>query len=129
MHEVWPFWPMRREIAVSRYKVAITSQNKSADIEITHEENKLVAVRRALPNHVLKRPPAWAFSEEVIRFMQGHGVAVIKVICDNILYTCNMSKFLALAVPFNRGFGPQRFLPLQYWEKKYLGEKESCRQI
>jgi predicted house-cleaning noncanonical NTP pyrophosphatase (MazG superfamily) len=98
-----------------KHKVKIKSQNKTVGIELTNEGNKVVAVRRALPNHMLKKPLAWAFSEEVIEFLQDRGVEEIKIICNNMLYTCKMSDFLKLAVRFERGFGPQRHLPLRYW--------------
>ena len=100
---------------MSRHKVEIASQNKTVGIEILNEGDKVVAVRRALPNHMLKKPPAWAFSEEVIEFFRERGVEEIKIICNNMLYTCKMSDFLKLAVKFSRGFGPQRHLPLRYW--------------
>ena len=100
---------------MSRHKVEIASQNKTVGIEILNEGDKAVAVRRALPNHMLKKPPAWAFSEEVIEFFQERGVDEIKIVCDDVLYTCSMADFLKLAVQFSRGFGPQRHLPLRYW--------------
>jgi len=100
---------------MSLHKIEITSQNKTVGIELTNEGDKIVAVRRALPNHMLKKPPAWAFSEEVIKFLQERGVEEIKIICNNMLYACKMSDFLKLAVKFSRGFGPQRHLPLRYW--------------
>lgn len=101
---------------MSRYKVPIASQSKSVGLVLVRECDKLVAVRRALPNHMLKKPPAWAFSEEVIDFMQKRGVDVLCILCEGVAYSCDMAKFLKLAVPFNRGFGAQRHLPLQYWD-------------
>lgn len=112
---------------MSFYKVEVG--NKVASLEIMDENGTLVAVRRAQPKHLLRKPLAWAFSEEVINLLKEKGVDEIRVICDDTLYTCSMSKFLALAVPFDRGFGRQRHLPLQYWQKTQNREKESCRQI
>lgn len=98
--------------------------NKVVGIEIVNEGDRVVAVRRALPKHMLKKPLAWAFSAEVIRFMRGHGVEVISVICDGVVYSCNMNDFLKLGVPFNRGSGAQRHLPLPYWKKSTQVEKQ-----
>jgi hypothetical protein len=110
---------------VSFHKVGVG--DKTVGIEILNEGGRVVAVRRALPGHMLKKPPAWSFSEEVIDFLQEKGVDEVRVICDGTVYTCTMADFLKLAVRFSRGFGQQRHLPLQYWQKRHLGEKESCQ--
>jgi len=102
---------------VSFYKLAIG--DKTVGVEILKEGDRVIAVRRAQPKHMLRRPLAWSFSEEVIDLLQREAVNEIRVICDGLIYTCSLKDFLRLSVPFNRGFGPQRFLPLQYWEKKY----------
>lgn len=105
---------------MSHHRVTLATQNKRVGIELINEDGKTVAIRRALPNHMLKRPPAWAFSEEVVEFFRERGVDEIKIICDDVLYTCSMADFLKLAVQFSRGFGPQRHLPLRYWKTTKL---------
>lgn len=97
-------------------KVPITSQGKTVGLELIREGGRVVAIRRALRKHMLQKPPAWGFSKELIEFMQRKGVDEIRVICDGVIYVCDMARFLRLAVPFDRGFGQQRHLPLHYWE-------------
>jgi len=105
---------------MSRHKVKLVSQNKMVGIELINEDGKTVAIRRALPNHMLKKPPAWAFSEEIVEFLQKHDVEEIRVFCNNVIYSCTMSDFLKLSVKFSRGFGLQRHLPLDYWKTTEL---------
>lgn len=99
-----------------KYQIQVGSQGKNVGIEIVNEAGRCVAVRRAKPCHMLRAPAGWAFSEEVIKFVQERGVEVIKIICDDKVFACGMAKFLKLAVPFDRGFGQQRHLPLNYWK-------------
>jgi len=102
---------------VSFYRVAVG--NKVVGIEIVNEGGRVVAVRRATPAHMLRKPLSWSFSEEVIGLFQREAVDEIRVFCGGLVYTCSLKDFLRLSIPTERGFGPQRFLPLQYWEKKY----------
>jgi len=99
-------------------RIPIGSQNKNVSIEILNEGGKVVAVRKAKPAHMLRRPPAWSFSEEVVDFMQEKAVNEIRVFCDGLVYTCSLKDFLRLSIPINRGEGEQRALPLRYWSKK-----------
>lgn len=102
-----------------KYAVNIPSCNKNVSIEILNEGGKTVAVRKATSAHMLRRPPAWSFSKEVLDLLQREAVDEIWVFCEGLVYTCSMKDFLRLSIPTERGFGPQRFLPLRYWEKKY----------
>lgn len=54
-----------------KYAVNIPScGKKTVNIEIGEKDGKVIATRRALKRHMLRRPPAWAFSIEVINLLQ-----------------------------------------------------------
>lgn len=101
---------------MSLYRVAVG--NKVVGVEILNEGDRVIAVRRAQPKHMLRKPPSWAFSKEVVDFMQEKAVNEIRVFCDGLVYTCSLKDFLRLSIPINRGEGEQRALPLRYWSKK-----------
>ncbi len=74
-----------------------------------------VGVRRAKPGEMLRRPPGWSFHTEVLEQLEAAGVRCLQVECEGHTYTTPWATFVAFSVPLERGFGPQRFLPLAYW--------------
>jgi len=74
-----------------------------------------VAIRHAKPEEMLQKPKAWAFHDEVTRQLEAAHVCHLRVECDGHVYAVPWVTFAALSVPLDRGWGAQRFLPLQYW--------------
>jgi len=103
-----------------KYAVNIPSCNKNVSIEILNEGDKVVAVRKATSAHMLRRPPAWSFSIEVINLLQEKRVDEVQVICEGEVYVCDMSKFLKSAINIDRGFGKQLAVPVRYWTRKSI---------
>lgn len=104
-----------------KYAVNIPScGKKTVNIEIGEKDGKVIATRRALKRHMLRRPPAWAFSIEVINLLQEKRVDEVQVICEGKVYVCDMSKFLKSAINIDRGFGKQLAVPVRYWTRKSI---------
>jgi len=74
-----------------------------------------VAIRRAKPSEMLRRPLGWAFHCEVLAQLEAAQVCHLRVECDGHVYTVPWSTFCALSAPLDRGQGRQRLLPLSYW--------------
>ncbi len=74
-----------------------------------------VAVRHAKPSEMLAKPPAWAFHGEVLAQLEAANVCHLEVVCDGHVYRVPWVTFAALSAELDRGFGRQRFLPLQYF--------------
>jgi hypothetical protein len=52
--------------------------------------------------------------------MKEAGVDVIEVVFGDKVFSCTLKRFFKYAVYTNRGFGPQLFLPLQYWDTRRI---------
>jgi len=100
-----------------KHSVHIPSSGKAVNIEIHKENGKVIAVRHASERHLLKKPPAWAFSREVVEFFREKAVDELQVISNGVVYKCSFPKFCELAIKFDRGWGPQLALLLPYWSK------------
>jgi len=74
-----------------------------------------VAIRRAKPAEMLQKPKGWSFHTEVLQQLEAAHVCHLRVECDGHVYTVPWVTFAALSAPLDRGWGAQRFLPLQYW--------------
>ena len=74
-----------------------------------------VAVRRAKPSEMLQKPKGWAFHEEVLRQLEAAHTCHLRIECAGHVYTVPWMTWAMLSAPLDRGWGRQRFLPLQYW--------------
>jgi hypothetical protein len=68
-------------------------------------------------NHLLRKPPAIAFDEAVIRQTEAAGATLIAVFnADNgVEYSTSLRAFLAHAFVVDRGFGRQLALTMNRW--------------
>ena len=76
-----------------------------------------VAYRKAGRGERLRKPEAWSFHEEVLQQLEAAGVRqiVVEDLESGHIYAVDWSTFLAKSFPLDRGAGPQRALPIQYW--------------
>ena len=74
-----------------------------------------VAVRRAKPSEMLRRPLGWAFHCEVLAQLEAAQVCHLRVECEGHVYTVPWTTWAMLSAPLDRGWGKQWFLPLSYW--------------
>ena len=74
-----------------------------------------VAIRHAKPNEMLQKPKGWSFHTEVLQQLEAAHVCHLRVECDGHVYAVPWVTFAALSAPLDRGWGAQRFLPLEYW--------------
>lgn len=102
----------------STFLIPVGATGRTIKIELQEENGKVVAVRRALPEHQLKQPPAWAFNEEVVEFFEGMAVDKICIQCEDKEWRCSLDLFLSKGVWLDRGFGKQMALPLKYWNQE-----------
>jgi len=68
--------------------------------------------------HMLRKPPSWAFDVATIEEAQEANTTSIEVLASDtgITYKATMAHFLEYAFTLDRGHGPQLALPLKYWE-------------
>lgn len=98
------------------HKIRIKTTGRTAGIYLKQKDGKTVAVRYARPEHMLQKPPGWAFSKEVVDFLKEQRADEIIVRCGDDEYRCSLEKFLAFSEALDRGFGPQFLLRLPHWE-------------
>ncbi len=67
--------------------------------------------------HMLKQPPSWALDAQVIETLRLQGCKTITVfdIDSRKVYMTTFDRFIEKAIKFNRGFGEQYALPIEYW--------------
>jgi len=67
--------------------------------------------------HMLRKPPAWAVDACVLpQLHEGNGQKVTGTDTETgTTYTATLATFERYAIHLNRGYGPQRALPLGYW--------------
>ena len=76
-----------------------------------------VATRRAGPGEMLTKPRAWCFHLQVLQQLERAQTCHIEVadLTSGVIYRVPWETFAALSVETDRGFGKQRYLPLEYW--------------
>ncbi|MGH2536797.1 MAG: hypothetical protein ACRDHL_05335 [Candidatus Promineifilaceae bacterium] len=83
-----------------------------------------VLSKRARPEHMLRRPPAWAWDADILAQAEAAGCRWTEV-CDvegGRIYRASLADFRQHGVPVNRGFGRQIALPLAWWRVHRPGE-------
>lgn len=75
--------------------------------------------RVASSKHFLRRPPAIAFDESTLRDAEAAGARRVEVtdIESGRVYRASIETIWARGKGFNRGHGPQWFLPLKEWNR------------
>jgi hypothetical protein len=76
--------------------------------------------------HKLRRPPAWAIDAEVFDSVIKPNALDISVLDKeaNIEYLVSVETFARHSFRFNRGFGEQYALPIQFWQTKDNGNRQ-----
>lgn len=87
-------------------------------------ENGVFTKRVQGSTHMLKTPPAWAidckaFLEQV--FFHAHTIRIVEK-KSKAIYEISTKTFNNRKVYFDRGFGPQYFVPLKYWHEIREGQ-------
>lgn len=80
--------------------------------------------------HMLRKPPGWAWDKSIIiqGLRDGCTLAIIFENEKNKIFNAKLENFLRYGVEFDRGFGVQICLPIQYWSVSYEG-KPPARQL
>ncbi|MCL6476468.1 MAG: hypothetical protein K6U75_15615 [Firmicutes bacterium] len=70
--------------------------------------------------HQLRRPPAWAFEENILREAERQGATLVQVVDTDTgqTYTASLSRFWTHGVRLDRGYGVQVALPLNQWHRE-----------
>jgi hypothetical protein len=73
--------------------------------------------------HQLQRPPAWALDVTSIEEAASKGARAIRIedTESGREYSANLDLFRQRAFRFNRGYGDQLALPLEYWHENSAG--------
>ena len=69
--------------------------------------------------HMLRKPPSWAFDVATIDEAQEANATSIEVWAtdEGIIYTTTMAHFLNKSFALDRGHNPQLAMPLRYWKQ------------
>ena len=81
--------------------------------------------------HQLKVPPAWAIQTDALMYARKLGatqVVIHDVETDN-RYEAAMSTFWKKGGSFDRGFGPQTYLPLEQWTLTKKNGEPQLKQL
>jgi hypothetical protein len=76
--------------------------------------------------HQLRRPPAWAVDQAVLEAARWDGAQVVEIsdIESRRRYTAPLTAFDLHGFRFDRGFGVQIGLPLNYWRVEAAGVRQ-----
>lgn len=77
--------------------------------------------------HILWRPPAIALDIESLRFAEESGAEFVEIIDTETgdLFFSSINQIWQKGTKFNRGYGNQIFLRLEYWNQP--GKQDSCQ--
>ena len=100
------------------------TKGKPSGQAVVNQKGKMVGlvkdgvfVRSFRSEHILQKPPALAFDLVSLRQIQALNVKILRLTNTESgeVYSVFLSTFLEHSFEFDRGFGKQRALPLQYW--------------
>jgi hypothetical protein len=88
-------------------------------------ENGILKRKASAQRHQLRKPPAWAFEENILREAERQGVTLVQVVDTDTgtTYTASVSRFWTHGVRIERGFGVQWALPLNQWHREDPAQK------
>lgn len=89
-------------------------------------EGQILRKRVRASVHMLRRPPGWAIDRSILEAARRDGAVAIEVfdIETRKVFTAPINAFEKHGVHFNRGFGDQVALPLQYWRVEVFGLRQ-----
>lgn len=88
-----------------------------------------VLTKHARREHMLQRPPAWAWDTAILDAAENAGARVTEVECDGLIYRASLADFRRYGFPVNRGYGAQRGLALTYWHVRPVGQPPAAVQL
>jgi len=91
--------------------------------------NGLTLSKHARREHMLQRPPAWAWDTVILEAAENAGARFTEVECDGLIYRAALDDFKRYGFPVNRGYGSQRGLPLSFWHTRRVGEPPAAVQL
>ncbi len=104
-------------------------QVRRADGRIVGELAGDVLRKNAKREHMLQRPPAWAWDTSIIDAAENAGARFTEIECDGLIYRASLADFQRYGFPVNRGYGAQRGLALAYWHVRRVGEAPAAVQL
>lgn len=102
---------------------------RRADGRIVGELRGDVLFKHARREHMLRRPPAWAWDTAILEAAENAGARFTEVECDGLIYRATLDDFKRYGLPVNRGYGAQRGLTLEYWHIRRKGEAPAAAQL
>jgi hypothetical protein len=83
-------------------------------------EDGMLKRKASAQRHQLRRPPAWAFEEQILREAERNGVTLVQVLDTDTgcTFTSSISRFWTHGLRIERGYGVQWALPLNQWYKQ-----------
>lgn len=89
----------------------------------------LTLTKHAKREHMLQRPPAWAWDTSILDAAESAGARWTEIECDGLIYRATLADFKRYGFPINRGYGAQRGLALEYWHVRRKGEAPAAVQL
>jgi len=102
---------------------------RRADGRIVGELRGDVLHKHARREHMLQRPPAWAWDTAILEAAENAGARFTEVECSDMIYRATLDDFKRYGFPVNRGYGAQRGLTLNYWQIRRKGEPPAAVQL
>lgn len=92
--------------------------------EVTEDGRFVKRVRGSV--HMLREPKGWALDIESLGDAESLGAHTVEIFDteSNVSYTAPIDRIRSKGFRFNRGFGAQIALPLQFWTVRRTGEPE-----
>lgn len=102
---------------------------RRADGRIVGQLHGDVLSKHARREHMLQRPPAWAWDTSILDAAENAGARFTEIECDGLIYRATLADFKRYGFPVNRGYGAQRGLPLPHWHIRRVGEQPAAVQL
>ena len=84
-------------------------------------DGKTLIKKVVAAQHMLRKPPSWAFDAATIEDALSGNATSIEVWAtdEGIIYTSTMPHFLTHSFALDRGHNPQLAMPLRYWKQDH----------
>lgn len=110
---------MQATVQHERPKHLLTADGRFSGCVI---EDGILYRRARASKHLLRKPPAWAFEECILREAEQAGVHTVRVEDMDTLtvYVAPLRSFWTRGIAIERGFALQRALPLWCWHAEKI---------
>lgn len=113
-----------------------STQSAACDYPIRRADGRIVGRlvgdvlrKHARREHMLQRPPAWAWDTAILEAAENAGARFTEVECGGLIYRATLDDFKRYGFSVNRGYGAQRGLTLEYWQIRRVGEQAAAVQL